>query len=50
VCGYTVEVEGPQVEAWAERVARDAGFTGVTHTLEIFGTCDRHSRKSGRRR
>jgi len=42
ICGYTVEVEGPEVEAWADRVASDAGFTDVTHTLEIFGTCNRH--------
>jgi Fur family ferric uptake transcriptional regulator len=49
-CGYTVEVEGPQVESWAERVARDAGFTDVTHTLEIFGVCDRHRPGSKRSR
>jgi Fur family ferric uptake transcriptional regulator len=38
-CGRTVEVEGPAVEAWAERVSADHGFTDVRHTLEIFGTC-----------
>jgi Fur family transcriptional regulator, ferric uptake regulator len=38
-CGRTVEVDGPQVERWAERVAEDNGFTDVTHVLEIFGTC-----------
>jgi len=38
-CGRTVEVEGPAVEAWAERVAAAHGFTDVRHTLEIFGTC-----------
>ncbi len=38
-CGITVEVEGPQVEAWAEQVALEAGFTGVTHTVELFGHC-----------
>jgi Fur family ferric uptake transcriptional regulator len=43
LCGHTVEVEGPEVEAWAERVASEAGFTDITHTLEIFGTCDRHA-------
>jgi Fur family ferric uptake transcriptional regulator len=41
-CGRSAEVEGPEVERWAERVAADAGFTDVTHTVEIFGTCDRH--------
>jgi len=39
VCGRTVEVEGPAVEAWAARVSAEHGFTEVRHTLEIFGTC-----------
>ncbi|MPQ97157.1 transcriptional repressor [Modestobacter sp. I12A-02628] len=38
-CGRTVEVEGPAVERWADRVAAEHGFTDVSHTLEIFGTC-----------
>ena len=38
-CGRTVEVEGPTVERWADRVAGEHGFTDVAHTLEIFGTC-----------
>jgi Fur family ferric uptake transcriptional regulator len=38
-CGRTVEVEGPAVEAWADSVAARHGFTDVSHTLEIFGTC-----------
>ena len=38
-CGSTVEVEGPAVEAWAERVAARHGFVDVSHTMEIFGTC-----------
>jgi Fur family transcriptional regulator, ferric uptake regulator len=38
-CGRTVEVEGPAVEAWSDRVADAHGFTDVSHTLEIFGTC-----------
>ena len=41
-CGRTVEVEGPAVERWAVTVAADHGFTDIEHTLEIFGTCDRH--------
>ncbi|MEV4757899.1 transcriptional repressor [Micromonospora sp. NPDC049559] len=39
VCGRTVEVEGPAVESWAERVAAQHGYVGVSHTMEIFGTC-----------
>ncbi|MGH3345077.1 MAG: Fur family transcriptional regulator [Carbonactinosporaceae bacterium] len=38
-CGHTVEVEGPAVERWADRVADEHGFTQVSHTLEVFGTC-----------
>lgn len=38
-CGRTVEVEGPTVESWAERVAGRHGFVNLSHTLEIFGTC-----------
>jgi Fur family ferric uptake transcriptional regulator len=38
-CGASVEVDGPEVEAWAEYVAKDAGYVEVSHTLEIVGTC-----------
>jgi len=38
-CGRTVEVEGPAVERWAAAVAKDHGFTSVSHTLEVFGDC-----------
>jgi Fur family ferric uptake transcriptional regulator len=39
-CGTTVEFEGPEVERWAEAVARAARFHDMSHTVEIFGTCD----------
>jgi Fur family ferric uptake transcriptional regulator len=38
-CGRTVEVEGPTVETWADRVAAKHGYVDISHTLEIFGTC-----------
>ncbi|MEO3809965.1 Fur family transcriptional regulator [Sphaerisporangium sp. B11E5] len=38
-CGRSVEVEGTAVERWAERVAAEAGFVDVDHTVEIFGRC-----------
>ena len=38
-CGRTVEVEGPAVERWAESIGKEHGFTEVTHTVEVFGTC-----------
>ena len=39
-CGRTVEVEGPAVERWAEAVGVEHGFVDVTHTVEVFGTCE----------
>lgn len=42
LCGRTVEVEEPALERWAGKVAAEHGFAEVSHTLEIFGTCDRH--------
>ena len=38
-CGSTVEIQGGQVEAWAAQVAREHGFSDVSHTIEIFGIC-----------
>jgi len=38
-CGATVEVEGPTVETWTRSVAAAHGYSEVSHTLEIFGTC-----------
>ena len=38
-CGRTVEVAGPTVESWAGKVAAEHGFTDISHTMEIFGTC-----------
>ena len=38
-CGRTVEVEGPEVERWADAVGAEHGFADVTHTIEVFGTC-----------
>lgn len=39
LCGRAVEVEGPAVERWADKVAAEHGFTEVSHTVEIFGRC-----------
>ncbi|CAJ1500866.1 Fur family transcriptional regulator [[Mycobacterium] burgundiense] len=38
-CGATVEVDGPEVEAWAANMAVAHDFSDVSHTIEIFGTC-----------
>lgn len=45
-CGRTVEVEGPAVERWAETVGAEHGFVDVTHTVEVFGTCERCARRA----
>jgi Fur family ferric uptake transcriptional regulator len=44
-CRKTVEVSGPAVERWAEATGGRHGFTDVTHTVEIFGTCPDCARK-----
>jgi len=49
-CGRSVEVEGPEVETWASAVAAEHGFTDVSHTVEVFGTCGTCARKSRRGR
>ena len=38
-CGFTVEIEGPAVEQWAEKIASNNGFSDINHTVEIMGTC-----------
>jgi Fur family transcriptional regulator, ferric uptake regulator len=45
VCGRTIEVAGPAVEHWAEKVGAEHGFAEVTHSVEIFGTCPDCARK-----
>lgn len=38
-CGTTVEIEAHEVEAWAEKVAKQHGFREPSHMVEIFGLC-----------
>ena len=38
-CGIAVEIEAKQAETWATKVAKEHGFTQVTHTIDIFGMC-----------
>jgi Fur family ferric uptake transcriptional regulator len=49
-CGTTAEVESPEVERWADRVASAAGYSDVSHTVEVFGLCATCTRKRSRRR
>jgi hypothetical protein len=39
-CGRTIEVEGPAIERWTDRIAAEHGFSDVQHHLEIFGRCN----------
>ena len=38
-CGSTIEVGDHEVEEWASAVAAKYGYSDVSHTIEIFGTC-----------
>ena len=38
-CGFTVEIQAGEVEAWAADVAVAHGFSDASHTIEIFGIC-----------
>ena len=38
-CGRSAEVSGDAVEKWADAVASAHGFTDVSHTVEVYGTC-----------
>ncbi|MCB0924662.1 MAG: transcriptional repressor [Mycobacterium sp.] len=38
-CGSAVEVSGRNIETWAAEVASRHGFSDVSHTIELFGTC-----------
>lgn len=38
-CGRTVEISEEIVEKWAHQVAAQAGFSDISHTIEILGLC-----------
>jgi Fur family ferric uptake transcriptional regulator len=40
-CGATIEVDGPEMEVWADNIAAQHGFSDIEHVVEIFGTCAR---------
>ena len=39
MCQATIELEAPDVEAWASEAARRHGYVDVTHTVEVDGVC-----------
>ena len=38
-CGKTIQFPPPELEEWANTIARENGFTQIEHTMEIFGSC-----------
>jgi len=38
-CGLTITVEGPAIENWTDKVAKENGFSEVSHKVDIFGIC-----------
>ncbi len=38
-CGRAEEVDSKAVERWAGAAAKERGYTDVTHTAELAGTC-----------
>ncbi|HXX58456.1 MAG TPA: Fur family transcriptional regulator [Thermodesulfovibrionales bacterium] len=38
-CGAVIEVFSPKLEAIQEELCKEAGFSGIKHTLEIKGYC-----------
>jgi Fur family transcriptional regulator, ferric uptake regulator len=38
-CGHTIEITETTVQRWADKTARQHGFSAVSHTLELVGIC-----------
>src|SRR5664280_936996 len=38
-CGLSIEIAGQAVVQWADDVAKQHGYTDISHTLEVFGLC-----------
>jgi len=43
-CGTTVEIAADEVEAWAQTVAAQHGYTQPRHVVDVFGYCPDCSR------
>jgi Fur family transcriptional regulator, ferric uptake regulator len=43
-CGTTVEIAADEVEAWAQNVAAQHGYTQPRHIVDVFGYCPDCSR------
>lgn len=40
LCGRAEDIDMPEFEAWAERIARTHGYSSIDHTVELTGVCD----------
>ena len=49
-CGATMQIEISEVEVMAEMAAKKYKFTDVSHSLEIFGLCEKCSRFAEKRK
>jgi Fur family ferric uptake transcriptional regulator len=47
-CGQVLEFEEPAIEKLQARVARDNGFTALSHKLELYGYCRACARRRPR--
>ncbi len=43
-CGFTVEIEAPDLEKWASKEAKKHGFTQPEHHMEVFALCEECSK------
>lgn len=48
MCSTAIEIESPTVEKWAVDIGAAHGFTNVTHTVEVYGTCANCSLRAAR--
>lgn len=39
VCGSAVDIDMPEFEEWADRIAQSYGYSSIDHTFELSGVC-----------
>ena len=38
-CGFTVEIDGGEIESWASSAASKNGVSSISHIADIYGLC-----------
>ncbi|MDO5025592.1 MAG: Fur family transcriptional regulator [Trueperella sp.] len=38
-CGVSEEITSADIEGWSEQIAKQYGFTQISHFVELFGLC-----------